>query len=397
MPKIQTTRVYAEIDQAIKAGYTTISEQGGARSGKTRNTVVWLCTYLNNHPGLKLSVVRATGPALRRSVLEDFKIVLSKMKIWRDKLFNKSSLIFTMPNGSMIEFFGADEEQKLRGASRDILYANEANELKEIEWKQLKMRTRLFSIADYNPSFSDEHWLTTLNNDPRTYHFVTTYTDNPFLEQTIIDEIESFRSSNKSLWQVYGLGMQAVVEGLVFSNFEIIDSIPDHVKKHHWRGVDFGYSNDPTAIEDVFYHDKCLYVDEICYQTEMLSSDIIRVLKANDGAVETISESADPRLVQEIYRAGCNIKPVVKYGGSVQAGVTKMQEFRKIYITKRSINVIKEFKNYTWAQDKEGHWLNVPIDAFNHSIDGIRYVVMMKILGGRPKPLDLTHLSNIAH
>ena len=129
----------------------------------------------------------------------------------------------------------------------------------------------------------------------------------------------------------------------------------------------------------------------------MLSSDIIRVLKANDGAVETISESADPRLVQEIYRAGCNIKPVVKYGGSVQAGVTKMQEFRKIYITKRSINIIKEFKNYTWAQDKEGHWLNVPIDAFNHSIDGIRYVVMMKILGGRPKPLDLTHLSNIAH
>ena len=128
----------------------------------------------------------------------------------------------------------------------------------------------------------------------------------------------------------------------------------------------------------------------------MLSTDIIRVLKEHDGSVETISESADPRLLQEIYRGGCNVKPVVKYPGSVQAGVMKMLEF-KICITKHSTNTIKEFKNYTWAQDKEGKWLNQPIDAFNHLIDSARYVCMMKIMGGRPKPFDATRLANIAY
>lgn len=397
MPKIQTTKVYHELDYAIKSGYTTISEQGSARSGKTRNTVIWLIVYLLNTPNTKLSVVRGTTTALRRSVLEDFKEVLVKLGLWTEKAFNKSLLTFNFANGSWIEFFGIDDEQKFRGPSRDVLYVNEANELKEIEWRQLKMRTRRFTIADYNPSFSDEHWLCDVNRDPRTYHFITTYKDNPFLEQTIIDEIESLKDKNHSLWQVYGLGQQAMVEGLIFTNIEIIDEIPEYVKKYHWRGMDFGYHPDPTAIEDVYYHNNTLYVDEICYQTDLLTHDIIRILKDNDGAVETISESADPRLLQEIYRGGCNVKPVVKYPGSILAGITKMLEF-KVYITRRSINIIKEFKNYVWAQDKEGRWLQQPAaGAGDHAIDGIRYVVLMKILGGRAKPFDKTKLQNIAY
>ena len=397
MPRIQTTKVYTELGRAIAAGYTTVSAQGSARSGKTRNIVIWLIVYLQNNPRTKLSVVRGTTTALRRSVLEDFKEVLIAMNLWSDKAYNKSLLTFNFANGSWIEFFGIDNEQKFRGPSRDILYVNEANELLEIEWQQLKMRTRRFTIADYNPSFSDEHWLCSVNADPRTYHFITTYKDNPFLEQTIIDEIESLQTKNQSLWRIYGLGLQAVVEGLIFTNVEYIDEIPEHAKKrYHWRGVDFGYSLDPTAIEDVYYFDNDLYVDEICYQTEMLTSDIIRVLKENGGAVETICESADPRLVQELYRGGCNVKPVVKYPGSIQAGITKMQEFRKIYITKRSVNITKEFKNYVWTQDKEGKWLNKPIEGWDHAIDGIRYVVMMKIMGGRPNPVNLTKIASLA-
>ena len=398
MPRIQTTKVYSELDQAIKAGYTTVSEQGGSRSGKTFNTVIWLVVYLMNHPRLRLSVVRKTLTALRGSVLLDFKEVLFMFNLWnwKDKAFNKSEFTFEFPNGSWIEFFSTDDEQKLRGRKRDICYVNEANELSQLEWQQLKMRTSMFTIADYNPSISDEHWLCDVNVDPRTYHFITTYKDNPFLEQTIIDEIESLQHKNKSLWQVYGLGLQAVIEGLIFTNVEVIDEIPDYAKKRHWRGMDFGYAADPTAIIDVYYYNNTLYLDEICYNTAMLSTDIIRVLKEHDGSVETISESADPRLLQEIYRGGCNVKPVVKYPGSVQAGVMKMLEF-KICITKHSTNAIKEFKNYTWAQDKEGKWLNQPIDAFNHLIDSTRYVCMMKIMGGKPKPLNMTRLSNIAY
>lgn len=399
MPRIQTTKVYSELDQAIKAGYTTVSEQGSSRSGKTRNTVIWLCTYLMNHPGLRLSVVRKTLTALRGSVLIDFKEVLIQMGLWdwKQKAFNKSEWTFEFPNGSWIEFFSTDDEQKLRGRKRDICYVNEANELSALEWQQLKMRTTMFTIADYNPSFSDEHWLCSVNLDPRTYHFITTYKDNPFLEQTIIDEIESLKGKNNTLWQVYGLGLQAVIEGLIYTNVEIIDEIPQYAKKRHWRGCDWGYSLDPTAIEDVYYHEGCLYVDEICYQTGMLASDIIKVLREHDGAVETICDSADPRLIQEVYRGGCNVKPVTKYPGSVQAGIAKMQEFKKIYITKQSVNIIKEAKNYVWQQDKEGKWLNTPVGGWDHALDGIRYVVSEKILGGKPKPLNMTRLSNIAY
>ena len=329
-----------------------------------------------NHPDIRLSVVRKTLTALRGSVLIDFKEVLVKMNLWnwKNRAFNKSEFTFEFPNGSWIEFFSTDDEQKLRGRKRDICYVNEANELSALEWQQLKMRTTMFTIADYNPSFSDDHWLCSVNHDPRTYHFITTYKDNPFLEQTIIDEIESLRYKNNTLWQVYGLGLQAVIEGLIFTNVEIIDEIPPYAKKHHWRGMDFGYSADPTAIVDVYFHDGTLYLEEICYSTAMLSTDIIKVLKENDGTIETITESADPRLIQEIYRGGCNVKPVVKYGGSVMAGITKMLEY-KIRITKRSANCIKEFKNYTWAQDKEGKWMNQPIDAFNHCFVGNTKVV----------------------
>lgn len=394
--KIQTTRVYSEIQQAVDAGYTTVSEQGSSRSGKTRNTVIWLVVYCLAFAKTRLSVVRATLPALKGSVLIDFKEVLSQMGLWTDRAFNKNEMVFTFPNGSWIEFFSADSEQKLRGRKRDILYVNEANELSSLEWQQLKLRTTRFSIIDYNPSFSDEHWICAVNRDPRTYHFITTYHDNPFLEQAVVDEIESLRNKSRNLWQIYGLGLQAVVEGLIFPDIEIVEEVPEYARRHRYRGVDFGYNPDPTAIIDVYPHDGALYLDELCYRTEMLTSDIIRVLKESDPLVETISESADPRLIQEIRRAGVNIYAVRKFPGSIEAGILKMQEYR-LRVTKRSFNLIKEFRNYVWAQDKDGKRLGRPVDEYNHGIDASRYVCLEKLLGGKRRPVSLTQLSNIAY
>ena len=395
MPRIQTTKVFSELQHAVDSGYTTISEQGGSRSGKTYNTVIWLVNYCLRHAGTRLSVVRATLPALKGSVLIDFKEVIKKFGVWKDKSFNKSEYIYTFDNGSWIEFFSCDDEQKLRGRKRDVLYVNEANELSELEWQQLVMRTTRLRIADYNPSFTDEHWLCGVNRDSRTYHFITTYTDNPFLEQTIIDEIESLKAKNQSLYRIYRLGLQAMVEGLIFRNIEIVDEIPEYAKKWHRRGMDFGYTNDPTAAVDVYIYRDTIYIDELFYRTDMLSTDIIRELKARDGSVKIISESADPRLVQEIYRGGINIHPVHKYAGSIEAGISKMLEY-KICITKSSTNAIKEFKNYTWAQDKEGKWLNKPIDAFNHIIDSTRYIIIEEVLGGRGKPFNTSRLAGLA-
>lgn len=394
--KLQTTRVFSEIDNARRKGYTTVSEQGSSRSAKTYNTVIWIVCQCLAVPKTTVSICRATLPSLKGSVLRDFIEILQRIGEYSDKCYNKSDLIYTFPNGSWVEFFSCDNETKLRGRKRKILFVNEANELKYLEWQQLQLRTTQFSIIDYNPSFSDEHWICEVNKDSRTYHFISTYKDNPFLEQKVIDEIESLKRKNFSLWQIYGLGLQAQVEGLVFRNVDVVERIPDTgYRRRRFLGVDFGYTNDPTAIVDVQIEEetKTLYIDELCYRTTMLTSDIIAELKPQ-GAVKVISESADPRLVQEIYRAGVNIHPVVKYSGSIEAGLTKMQEY-KIVITKHSTNVIKEFRNYTYQQDKEGKWLNTPIDVWNHAIDAIRYVVMSEILGGQRKAIDLGRVAKL--
>lgn len=377
MPIIQTTKIFTTVDNAVQSGYKIVSAQGSSRSSKTYNILIYLLSYILANKK-SLSIVRKTLPALKGSVFRDFKeIMQDKFKIWDNRYMNKSEMVYTFPNGSFVEFFSTDDEQKIRGRKRNILYCNEANEISFLEWQQLIMRTTDFSIVDYNPSFSDEHWLCELNKDTRTYHFISTYKDNPFLEQTIIDEIESLEHKNKVLWTVYGLGLQAMAEGLVFPEFEIIDEFPANAKQVA-AGLDFGYSSDPTAIVKCGILDGRLYLDEQCYRTHMLTSEIIKELKKLGLFV--YADSADPRLIQEIANAGIIIFPADKYKGSVMGGLFKMMEY-KLCVTKRSVNYIRELKNYVYEQNKDGKFINQPIDAYNHLIDGTRYYTIGKLLG----------------
>ena len=392
MKTIQTTRVYSEVDKAIKQGYDVVSAQGSSRSSKTYNIVIWLVYYLLTHPKTSLSIVRGTLPAIKGSVYRDVIEILLKFGVYDPKSLNKTDMMYHFPNGSWLEFFSTDNEQKIRGRKRDILYVNEANEINYIEWKQLKMRTTKFAIIDYNPSFSDEHWIfSEVNKSKSTYHFISTYKDNPFLEKVIVDEIEKLKGTNPSLWNIYGLGLQSVVEGLIFKQIDIVKEVPPLVKWHR-IGIDLGFSNDETAIVHVYKNGEDIWLDEVCYRTEMLTSDIIRELKPF-GLTKIICESADPRMIQEIHRAGLNIHPVKKGKGSIEAGINRMLQ-TNIHITERSTNVIKEFKNYTYSQDKDGKWLNQPIDQFNHAIDAIRYVFLNEILGGERKPIDKRKIIN---
>ena len=377
--EMKATIVANKLTDAVEKHYTTISEQGSSRSGKTYNTLLWLISYViyNKKHQFKISIVRATLPSLKGSVLYDFREIMMRIGLWDARRFNKTELIYTFENGSVFEFFSCDDEQKLRGRKRDILFVNEANELSFIMWQQLKMRTTQFAIIDYNPSFSDDHWICSVNQEEKTYHFITTYKDNiQNLSKVVVDEIESLKHKNPTLWQIYGEGQQAVVEGLVFPSFETINEFPLQVD-NIFVGIDYGYTNDPTAIVEVGIEGENIYINEIAYQTHLLTNEIAQILKKQGRKV--ISESADPRMIDELSRAGVNIVPVQKYKGSIEAGVAKMQTM-KIHITKESTNVIKEFKNYTYEKNRDGKYLNTPIDMFNHAIDATRYVILTAVM-----------------
>jgi phage terminase large subunit len=383
--RLQTTRVFAEVCRARAAGFGVISAQGSSRSSKTYNILIWLIVYLLKFPGTSLSVVRATLPAIRGSVFRDFKEILLRMGVFDERGLNRTEMVYRFPNGSFAEFFATDSEQKLRGRKRHILFANEANELSFLAWQQLKLRTTGFAIVDYNPSFDEEHWLCRLNGEKGTYHFISTYRDNPFLEEAVVAEIESLREKNDSLWRVYGLGLQAVVEGLIFRDVEVVEVFPQWCQKVA-VGLDFGYAQDPSAAVRCGVAEGCLYVEELFYRTGMLASDLIAGLKPY-GRYRVISDSADPRLIQEIRNGGINIHPAVKGAGSVLAGINGMLEW-KIRVTGRSYNLLREFRRYAYARDREGRWLNVPVDGFNHGIDGVRYYVSEVLLGRNRRPKD---------
>lgn len=227
-----------------------------------------------------------------------------------------------------------------------------------------------------------------ISTHPNVLHIHTTYLDNlDNLSDQFLKEMEDMKANNPEKYAHIAIGRWAdIAEGAVFKNYEIVDEIPNYVHKRG-IGLDFGFSNDPSAGVMCAIHDKDLYLDELFYRTRMLSSDISDELKPYK--LKVISESADPRLIQEIANSGVLIYPVEKFQGSILAGISKMLEYN-IKITKRSYNILNEFRNYTWDKDKDGRYINKPIDKFNHAIDGSRYWVLGEILGKIQAPKILT-------
>lgn len=372
---LQTAKVFELVQEAFKERFSICSAQGSSRSGKTYNIIIWLVYYALTH-NVTISICRKTLPSLKRSVLRDFQKIVQQCRI--PVKANKTDLTFVLQNGknqSLVEFFSVNDEERLRGSKRDILFVNEANEITEQEWVQLNMRTTLFSILDYNPSFSDDFWICGVNKRKDCKHFITTYKDNPFLEKKVIQEIENLKYTNKSLWEIYGLGLQAQAEGLVFPKITLVDTFPDYAKKV-CLSADYGFTNDPTAIVKCGVYENKLFIDQIEYSTYLLTSDIIKILRPYKQY--TLISEIDNRLIAELKQAGYNVEKVKK--NDVMTGISKMQQM-EICITKQSVDVIKEFKNYTFI-NKDGRYINQPIDAFNHSIDAIRYYCLMRLFDG---------------
>ena len=347
--------------------------QGGTSAGKTFGILPILIDKATKQSGLEISIIAESIPHLRRGALRDFLKIMKWTNRYFDERFNKSHLKYEFANGSFIEFFSADDSSKLRGARRDILYINECNNVNFEAYNELAIRTKREVFLDFNPA--NEFWVhTELKDESDADFIILTYKDNEGLDDGIVQQIEKNRlkaatsSYWANWWKVYGLGELGQLQGAVFTNYKIIDKIPQDARLIG-IGLDFGYTNDPSAIIEVYKHNETRILNEVKYQTGMLNSDIAKVLPKS---VPVYADSAEPKSIADIQRYGITIKGVTKGRDSVNYGIDVMQA-QSYLVTSSSTNLIKELRSYCWDVDKAGKRLNKPIDNFNHALDAVRY------------------------
>ena len=347
--------------------------QGGTSAGKTFGILPILIDKCAKEKGLEVSVVAETIPHLRRGALKDFLKIMRWTNRYFDDRFNKTLLRYDFANGSSIEFFSADDASKLRGARRDILYINECNNVTFEAYNELSIRTKKEVYLDFNPA--NEFWVhKELKDEPDTDFIILTYKDNEALDESIVSQIEKNRDKAAissywaNWWRVYGLGEVGSLEGVVFTNWKEIDTIPKE-SKLIGIGLDFGYTNDPTAAIEIYNYNGTRIVNELVYRTGMVNSDIAKILPSG---VIIYADSSEPKSIEEIRRQGKTIKGVTKGADSINYGIDVMQR-QDYLVTKQSTNLIKELRSYCWDTDKQGQRMRRPIDHYNHAIDALRY------------------------
>lgn len=357
--------------------------QGGTSSSKTFTILTFLIQYAIDNPNSEISVVAESIPHIKRGALKDFIKIMRWIGNFNEGNFNQSSLTYRFNKGSYIEFFSADQPDKLRGARRDILFINECNNVNFESFQQLNIRTKKFVYLDFNPT--SEFWVhTELKDEPDSDFLILTYKDNEALDDSIVQQIEKNRlkaatsSYWANWWRVYGLGEIGMLEGVIFSNWKQIDSLPKDARLLG-IGLDFGYTNDPTAAVEVYTYNGTRILNELAYRTGMINSDIAKILPDN---VPIYADSSEPKSIEEIRRYGKTIKGVTKGKDSINFGIQIMQS-QEYLVTSNSVNLIKELRAYCWDTDKTGVRLNKPIDFNNHSIDALRYHEM-EVLGVNP-------------
>ena len=370
---IETTITYQNLDSCHSRYQHHI---GGTRSGKTYAILQWLIVQCLQQ-SLIVSIVRSTMPSLRRSVIKDFRDILNGLGIWEPDSWSESNKTYTFESGAIVSFFSTDDEGKLRGIKSDISWLEEASEINQDSAFQIGIRTTQKIIYSYNPTISPYHWLRQQYGDKGVEVFRTTYLDNPFIDNTQIQAIEDLKVKNPKYWQIYGLGEFAGNERQVFQ-FELVNYIPDEAEFMGY-GMDFGYAKDPTALCGLWKMGESIYLKEFVYEPALTTSDIVgRLRRFAPNREEIWGDSAEPRLIDEIYRSGFNIKPVTKGPNSINFGIQTMLNYH-IKVEKYSQNLINELYGYQWAVDKGGNVLDKPEGGLDHLIDAARYVSMMKL------------------
>lgn len=371
------TRKLLKLRQRIKA------VAGGTSAGKTISILQILIDKAQSDTSPTLtSVVSESFPHLRRGAMRDFLNIMQEHGYFVDSRWSKTDFTYTFETGSKLEFFSADQPGKVRGPRRDRLYINEANNIPYEAYDQLEVRTKREVWLDWNPT--NAFWFYTEVAPHREHDFITlTYTDNEALDQQIVDSIEA-RKHNKAWWTVYGLGQLGEVEGKIYTDWQIIDEVP-HEARLERRGLDFGYSADPAALVAIYYFNGGYILDQELYRTGMRNKPIADfILNLPQPQTLVIADSAEPKSIDDIALAGVVIQPAEKGQGSRSRGISHVQD-QRISVTKRSVDLIREYRNYMWKFDRDGRQLDVPEDGNDHAMDAIRYA-LESLTAKRMKP-----------
>ena len=363
--EIKSTVIFEKNYDAILGDKRFIINEGGSRSSKTYSLCQLMIIYCLQNNNKVVSVIRKTFPALRATVLRDFIEILKDIGLYKQEMHNKSEHIYTFANGSMVEFFSVDDEQKIRGRKRDIAWCNEANELYFDDFTQLNMRTEDKLIFDYNPSDSVS-WLYELPANESTL-IKSTYKDNPFLPDSIKAQIEDLARTDEALYQIYALGEKAISKSNIYSQWTFVAHRPAKFVKYVY-GLDFGY-NHPTALMRVYYCDNDIYIEPVIYESYLTTTMLIEKL-ATLNIEQTVTILADysrPEIIQEMNIAGYDVQNANKV---VKKGIDNLKTFGVFCQDDKAIR--REYENYKWK--KIGDFItDEPVKLFDDAMDAIRY------------------------
>jgi phage terminase large subunit len=371
---IEHTDVFDWNLDAFITGFRYIVNQGGARSSKTYS-ILQVLVYLALESKITISIVRSTMPALKQSAMKDFFEILKSLNLYNDLYHNQSDHTYTFPQtGSEVSFFGLNEEQKIRGSKRDILYCNEGNELTYDVFQQLNMRTgqngKGAIFIDFNPSDSD-HFLYDILKQDNAHLIKSTYKDNPFLPQTLIDLYESYKISDPEYYKVFTLGERSNLQTKIYTHFQKYVDEPSYTDYAY--GLDFGFNNQ-TALVKIMYLDKKIYTKELLYESNLTSSDLISKMQelftVTDKQKPIYCDYARPDLIEDLNRAGYTAKPANK---AVQEGIDYLKA-SEIYLHIDSANLWTEYKLYSW-KCKGNIIYDEPVKENDHLLDAMRYAI----------------------
>ena len=366
--ELNATNLFKWNWDALTSDKRFIINQGGSRSSKTYSLCQLIIVYCLQNPNKVVSIVRKTFPALRATVMRDFFEVLKDLNLYEKSSHNMSENIYRFPNGSLVEFFSIDDEQKVRGRKRDIGWCNEANELWFEDFQQLNMRTEFKLIFDYNPSDSSS-WLYELPKDESVL-IKSTYKDNPFLPESIKRQIEDLKRTDEALYQIYALGEKAISKTNIFNTWEFIPKRPERFTNFVY-GLDFGY-NHPTALMRVYWHDGDIYIEPVIYESYLTTSELIERFKQLNIEANTdiLADYSRPEIIAELQNAGFNVNNANK---NVKSGINAVKTF-KVYCQEDD-NLKKEYNNYKWKKVGD-NITDEPVKLYDDAMDAVRYAVM---------------------